>query len=58
MKTLRRLLLGLLSSLFLAAGLIRVAQSLDPLTRRSHHRPGAIGSVLPCCPPCDYPPVH
>ena len=52
--------MGLLSSLFLAAGLARVAQHLDPSGAHAEKASPFIlhGGSPPCLLPCDQPPEH
>jgi hypothetical protein len=55
-KTLRRLLFGLLSSLFLAVGLVRAASTLDPVKSARPPSPTEVrGFTVPCMLPCDFP---
>jgi hypothetical protein len=53
MKTINRILVGLLSSLLLSAGLLRAAEKLDPLAQQSAllkgpNLPPSAGCTLPC----------
>lgn len=57
MKTIKRMVLGIASSLLLTAGLARAAQQLDPLTQSIAHDTNASSSALPggpCILPCAY----
>ncbi len=56
MKTISRLCFGLLSSLFLAIGMVRAAERLDPVTQTSKVTADDVqqhASALPCTLPCD-----
>lgn len=57
MKNLTRLLLGLTSSLLLAAGFLRAAERLDPMSTDAPTLPPAnvVGAAPPCSLPCAEP---
>jgi hypothetical protein len=54
MKTMNRIVLGLISSLLLSAGFSKAAQKLDPLTKSigpvnfEDSLPGACDCIMPC----------
>jgi hypothetical protein len=57
MKTIKRMSLGIISSLLLSAGLARAAQQLDPLTQsigRNHTATVNEASASNCTLPCYY----
>ncbi len=54
MNSLKRFLLGLLSSLLLSAGLCKAAARLDPV-RPTHIAATGLRLRSPCAIPCDLP---
>lgn len=60
MKTTKRFLFGLLSSLLLAAGFARAADGLDPMTTNlgaDANNHVASTAAEPCISPCDIDPT-
>lgn len=56
MKTIKRILLGIASSLLLSVGLARAAQQLDPLTQSLGHKIEVCADATPglgCVSPCE-----
>jgi hypothetical protein len=53
MKTAKRFILGAISSLFLAVGLVRAADQLDPLSRSLSVDAAVNGSAPDSTAPCD-----
>ena len=55
MKSINRLVLGILSSLLLAAGFVRAADRLDPMSNSLSlsNDNTTVGIAVPCTVPCD-----
>lgn len=56
MNSIKRLVLGVISTLLLAAGFVRAADRLDPMNnslRLSFNDDGSLGVAPPCIEPCD-----
>lgn len=57
MNSLKRLVFGVISSLLLAAGFVRAADRLDPMTKSLRISNGntTVGVAAPCTVPCTVP---
>ena len=55
MKSIKRLVFGVISSLLLAAGFVRAADRLDPMTNSLRYSSGngVVGMTPPCTDPCE-----
>ena len=55
MNSIKRLVFGVISSLLLAAGFVRAADRLDPMTNslRISTDFGTVGMAPPCTAPCE-----